>query len=48
VSCGREIAGARAEIAGAPGEIWRVVLTVFGVQIVLIRILVTILFQVLR
>ena len=30
------------------GEIWRVVLTVFGAQVVLVGILVTILFQILR
>jgi hypothetical protein len=43
-----EIASVRAEIAGVRGEIWRVVLTVFGAQVVLIGILVTILFQILR
>ena len=34
--------------AAMRGEIWRVVLTVFGAQVVLVGILVTILFQVLR
>jgi hypothetical protein len=43
-----EIAGVRGEIAAVRGEIWRVVLTVFGAQVVLVGILVTILFQVLR
>jgi hypothetical protein len=43
-----EIAAVRGEIAGVRGEIWRVVLTVFGAQVVLVGILVTILFQVLR
>ena len=38
----------RSEIASVRGEIWRVVLTVFGAQVVLIGILVTILFQILR
>jgi hypothetical protein len=38
----------RSEIAHVRGEIWRVVLTVFGAQVVLIGILVTILFQILR
>jgi hypothetical protein len=43
-----EIATVRGEIAAVRGEIWRVVLTVFGAQVVLIGILVTILVQVLR
>jgi hypothetical protein len=43
-----EIAAVRGEIAAVRGEIWRVVLTVFGAQVVLVGILVTILFQVLR
>ena len=43
-----EIAGVRGEIAGVRAEMWRVVLTVFGAQVVLIGILVTILVQVLR
>ncbi len=38
----------RAEIASVRVEIWRVVLTVFGAQVVLIGIMVTILFQILR
>ena len=38
----------RSEIASVRGEIWRVVLTVFGAQVVLIGIMVTILFQILR
>jgi hypothetical protein len=43
-----ELATLRGEIAAVRGEIWRVVLTVFGAQVVLVGILVTILFQVLR
>jgi hypothetical protein len=43
-----EIAGVRGQITAVRGEIWRVVLTVFGAQVVLVGILVTILFQVLR
>jgi hypothetical protein len=43
-----EIASVRGEIAAVRGEIWRVVLTVFGAQVVLVGILVTILVQVLR
>jgi hypothetical protein len=43
-----EIAAVRGEITGVRGEIWRVVLTAFGAQVVLVGILVTILFQVLR
>jgi hypothetical protein len=43
-----EIAAVRGEITAVRGEIWRVVLTVFGAQVVLVGILVTILFQVLR
>jgi hypothetical protein len=43
-----EIAGVCGEITAVRGEIWRVVLTVFGAQVVLVGILVTILFQVLR
>jgi chromosome segregation ATPase len=43
-----EIAAVRGEIAAVRGEIWRVVLTVFGAQVVLVGILVTILFQVVR
>ena len=43
-----EIAAVRGEIAAMRGEIWRVVLTVFGAQVVLVGMLVTILFQVLR
>jgi type II secretory pathway component PulL len=42
------IASVRSEIAAVRGDIWRVVLTVFGAQVVLIGILVTILFQILR
>jgi len=38
----------KSEITAVRGEIWRVVLTVFGAQVVLIGILVTILVQVLR
>jgi hypothetical protein len=37
-----------AEITAVHGEIWRVVLTVSGAQVVLVGILVTILFQILR
>jgi hypothetical protein len=43
-----EITAVRGEIAVVRGEIWRVVLTVFGAQVVLTGILVTILVQVLR
>ena len=43
-----EIASLRGEMAAVRGEIWRVVLTVFGAQVVLVGILVTILFQILR
>jgi hypothetical protein len=43
-----EIAAVRGEIAAVRGEIWRVVLTLFDAQVVLIGIMVTILVQVLR
>jgi hypothetical protein len=43
-----EIAAMRGEIAAVRGDIWRVVLTGFGAQVVLVGILVTTLFQVLR
>ena len=37
----------RSEFASVRDEIWRAVLTVFGAQVVLIGIMVTILFQIL-
>ncbi len=43
-----EFAGLRTEVAGVKGDIWRIVLTVFGAQIALVGIMVTILVQVLR
>ena len=43
-----ELAQVREEIVTLRGEIWRVVLTVFDAQVVLIGIMVTILVQVLR
>jgi hypothetical protein len=43
-----EIAAVRGDIAAVRGEIRRVVLTVFGAQMALFGILVTILFQMLR
>jgi hypothetical protein len=43
-----EIAAVRGAIAGVLGEIWHAVLTLFGAQVLLVGIFVTILFQVLR